>query len=259
MNPRAVVASVVVSAVLLVVGATGSSPAARPVPDTRNPDLLASAHPTSARPTVSDDAFDVTRLRGFDASADTAALTSTTCDACDGQSTALHVVYAPRSQRVGLDNVATAWAQECTGCVSTALSVQVAVVRSGLAVSPNNRALAVNVACQGCHTAALAFQVVMATEHPEPMSDAELAALQAWVADQETALRAIVSAAPTEEPTSTPAPTSPSLTSAPPETPAATPRRTARRQAASALDDLTRLLTDALGAEPVSRDVAISR
>ena len=129
MNPRATVVPVVAAALVLVASIGGSSPAAHPGPTQGTLDLLASAHPTAVEPAVTDAVHDVARVRGRDVEADTAALASTTCDGCTGESTALHVVYLSRPQRADLDNVATAWAQECTGCTSTALSVQVVVVR----------------------------------------------------------------------------------------------------------------------------------
>ena len=54
MIPRRSLAHVIVLAVALVAVAAGASPAARTIPDHGTLDLLASAHPTSARPAVTD-------------------------------------------------------------------------------------------------------------------------------------------------------------------------------------------------------------
>lgn len=260
MNPRAGFAPVLVGAVLLVAAVGGSSPAAHPDPWPRTLDLVASAHPTSAMPTVSDTAYAAIRVRGPAVEADTAAITSTTCDDCVGESTALHVVHVPRARRAGLDNVATAWAQECKGCTSTALSVQVVVLGGSPTAVPNNRALALNAACDGCRTAALAYQVVLVSDRAAPLNDEELAGLQAWVDEQAASLRAMVAAPLPEQPVPT-ATQEPTVT--PTETPTVTrvPRTRAalRRDAVSALGELEALLTAALPATVVSADVDVSR
>ena len=120
-------------------------------------------------PTVVDRAYDGrVWLRGADVYADAAAITSSTCDGCAGESTTLQVVYAGRARRARLDNVATAWAQECVRCTGTALSVQVVVLRGRPTTVPNNRALSLTAACDGCRTTALAFQVVLVADDAEP-------------------------------------------------------------------------------------------
>lgn len=276
MSARTGLASVLAGAVVLVAAFGGSSPAAHPDPWPRALDLLASAHPSSATPTVSDTAYAAIRVRGPAVDADTAALTSTTCADCVGESTALHVVYVPRARRADLDNVATAWAQECRGCTSTALSVQVVVLGGRSTAVPNNRALSVTAACDGCRTAALAYQVVLVADRVAPLSDEELGSLQAWVDEQAASLRALVAAPLPDPPTpsSTPSPTptvSPTATLTPVPrtvrpirptmTPEATPstRAALRRDAVSALGELERLLTDALDAESVSGEVDLDR
>ncbi|PKH37968.1 hypothetical protein SAMN05192575_1011054 [Nocardioides alpinus] len=276
MKRRTAVAPIVAGALVLVAVLGGASPAAHPDPWARTLDLVASAHPTSAEPSVSDTAYAAVRVRGPAVEADTAALTSTTCDGCVGESTALHVVYVPRARRAGLDNVATAWAQECQGCTSTALSVQVVVLAGRPEAVPNNRALSLTAACDGCRTSALAFQVVLVADRAAPLGAEELAGLRAWVDEQAALLRASV-AAPLPDPPTTEATPTPTPTETPTETPSVTvpspspapstsagrpvlrdPQRL-RRDAVSAIDELEALLTAALPAVVASADVDVSR
>jgi hypothetical protein len=220
-------------------------------------------------PAVVDRAYDGRGvIRGIDVSADAAALTSTTCDGCAGESTTLQVVYASRARRARVDNVATAWAQECAGCTGTALSVQVVVLRGRPTAVPNNRALSVTAACDSCRTSALAFQVVLVADDAAPMGEAELAGLRAWFDEQAAVVRASVTQVPTQDPTPTgdPTPTEPTptpgATGRPPKSGGSDPikpDRLMRRDATSALAELQSLLTDALDADPVSADVEISR
>jgi hypothetical protein len=264
-NPRGALAPGLVLALALVASAAASSPRAHPVPDRGTVDLLASAHPTTARPAATDAAYSATRLSGLFAKADTAALTSATCDGCAGTSTALHVVYLPQARRADLDNVATAWAQECQGCTGTALSVQVAVLGGRPTVLPDNRALSLTAACEGCQVSALAFQVVLVADRAKPMTREELAGLRAWFDEQAAALQASVASPPPptpDEPTSSPTPTpTPTATPMPDEATRtrAPDSRRARRDAASALDELADLLSTALQAETVAADVDLSR
>lgn len=266
MTLRGALAPIVLTTVLLVAAAGGSSPAAHPDPETHTLDLLASAHPTSAEPTVSDAAYDLSAVRGADIKADTAALTSATCDGCVGESTALHVVYAKRTNSARLDNVANAWAQGCRGCTSTALSVQVVVLRGRPVAVPNNRALSLTAACDSCRTSALAFQVVFMADRARPLSAEAVAELQAWFDEQAAVLRAsVIQPLPDPEPGagsapsgSTSGPTDGMGTDQPQPTPRAKVRR-ARRDAMSALGVLEQLLASDLGAETVSADVEVSR
>ena len=275
MNPRAAVAPIVAAAVVLVAVVGGSSPAAQPDPEGRNIDLLASAHPTTWKQSVSDTAYDVAWSRDAYLKADAAAVASATCDACVGESTTLQVVYARWPRRARLDNVANAWAQECLACTSTALSVQVVVLRGRPVAMPNNRALSVTAACEGCRTAALAFQVVLVADDVGPLSAEELAELRAWVDGQEATLRASVTEPLVEQelpPSPSPSPT-PTETATPSASRTLTPGRLtttrptsqvrpavrARRDAVSALGELEDLLADALDAETVSADVEQSR
>ncbi|RYB89447.1 hypothetical protein EUA06_15865 [Nocardioides glacieisoli] len=277
MKPRSAVVPVVVAALVLVASIGGSAPAAHPGPTQGALDLLASAHPTAVEPAVTDAVHDVGRARGREVEADTAALTSTTCDGCTGESTALHVVYLSRPQRADLDNVATAWAQACTGCTSTALSVQVVVVRGAPTLAPNNRALSLTAACQGCRTSALAFQVVLVADRATPLSDDALGELRAWFDEQAAVLRASVVVAPPPSATPTPSPTpTTEPTTGPVETPTPyalpsdgattepppaqarpTSARRLRRDATSALGVLEQLLADDLGGETFSADVEV--
>ena len=279
MNPRSALVPVVAAAVALVAITGGSSPAAHPDPRQGGLDLLSSAHPTAATPRIVDRAYDARGwIRVPDVSADSAAVTSVTCDGCAGESTTLQVVYAHRATRARLDNVATAWSQECEACTGTALSVQVVVLRGRPATMPNNRAIALNAACAGCRTSALAFQVVLVADSAEPLGSGELADLRAWVDEQAALLRASVlaplpepptptpSPTPTVEPTETltptPEPTKPVPTTdpgiAPPDPTGTSPRR-ARRQATNALAELEGLLTRALDADTVASDVEVAR
>lgn len=271
MNRRTVLLPAVATALVLVATSGGSSPAAHPDGGRSSAvDLLASAHPSGAVPTVVEQAYDGRGwVRGFDVAADTAALTSATCDGCAGESTTLHVIYASRARRARLDNVANAWAQECTGCTGTALSVQVVVLRGRPTAVPNNRALSVTAACDTCRTSALAFQVVLVADDAAPMSDDELAGLRAWFDEQAAAVRASVAPVPTQDPTPTgdptptePPPTTGAPTGRPPKSGGSDPikpDRLMRRDATSALSELEALLTTALDAEPVSADVELSR
>lgn len=273
---RAAAAYVVTGALVLVAAVGGASPAAHRNPAAGSLDLLASAHASEVQPSASEAAFDVVRARGDDLETDTAALASSTCDACVAESTALHVVYASHARRARLDNVADAWAQGCARCASTALSVQVVVLRGRPESAPTNRAVALNAACDTCRTSALAFQVVLVSDDATPLRGADLDELRAWFDEQAAALRASVvipaadptpTASPTPEPTATPTdslggtPTSLGGTPTPTPDPATSARgaRAARRDTASALAGLTALLADALDAEPVSADVEVSR
>ena len=278
MTPATALAPVVAGAFVLVALLGGSSPAAEHGQDPTTPDLLSSAHPTPARTTVRDTAYAAAEVRRTLVETDTAALTSSTCDGCVGESTTLHVLYAPAARRARLDNVANAWAQECRGCTGTALSVQVVVLDGHPVTAPSNRALALTAACEDCRTSALAFQVVLVGDPAAPMSAAELAALRAWVDGQAALLRASVSGPPpvpptTPTPTTDPTPT-PSLTPEPatsvpgspsptrPTTdtrPSAPHKAHARRDPASALGQLQGLLSSALDARVVAADVEVSR
>lgn len=276
MTPRRALVPVVAAAaaVAAVAVAGGSSTGARPSGPTAL-DLVSSAHPTGAMPAVADRAFDArVWAGGLGVSVDTAALTSTTCDGCAGESTSLHVVYADRAQRAQLDNVATAWTQECRSCAASALSVQVVVLHGRPTTVPNNRALALDAACSLCRTAAVAYQVVLVADDAQPMTDAEVAELRAWFDEQAAVVRQSVvdpadpqgptpteptpTTSPTPTPTRPPDPADPTA-STPAPRPAAAGSRRVRRDAVSALGALERLLTSALDADAVAADVDVSR
>ena len=225
-------------AVLLGAAASASTASATdPRPGVRDLDLVASANPTTAAPTRTDDAYAYVVTRHRPVQADAAATGSATCDGCDATSTALQVLYLDHGRRARLDNTATAWTQGCADCTATVLSVQVAVLRGMRATAPNNRALALNAACASCRVAGVAYQMVVSTR-ARRLSPQLLAELRAWVADQAAALRA-QTAAPT------------------PRRGRESAERRARRAARAALAGLEGLVTDGLDAVPVSADVAI--
>lgn len=285
---RSVAAYVVLGGILLAtVGPT--SGAAHPERDRRSLDTTSSAHPSSVRPAVRDDAFAEGATRDREVEADATGTSSATCDGCTAESTTLQVLYVSRARAARLDNAAVAWTQTCRECTATSLSVQVVVLRGRPTVVPNNRALALNAACAACRTASAAFQLVVVADQADRLSEQSLAELRAWFDDQAALLRASVAApaagptppgpgptapttapptAPPPEPTSapTPAPTSESTAVPPAETATTRPRGSRRRDtagdqqvAASALAELTGLVTTDLAAEKVSSDVVLTR
>ncbi len=285
---RSVAAYVVLGGVLLAtVGPT--SGAAHPERDRRALDTTSSAHPSSVRPSVRDDAFAEGATRDREVEADATGTSSATCDGCAAESTTLQVLYVSRARAARLDNAAVAWTQSCRECTATSLSVQVVVLRGRPTVVPNNRALALNAACAACRTASAAFQLVVVADGADRLSEQSLTELRTWFDDQAALLRASVVApadgptppgptptapttapttAPPPEPTSapTPAPTSESTALPPAETATTRPRGSRRRDtagdqqvAASALAELTGLVTTDLSAEKVSSDVVLTR
>lgn len=219
-------AAVLVSLVVGVQGAAGA-PAQRSwdawmLP--RNPDLTATAIPGPESPHVVSKALRVARVGLLPFKADATASGVATCDGCTADSTALQIVYVPRGSRGTVDNVATAWSR-CADCRATALSVQVVVVEGPPEIRANNRALSVNAACDGCHTASAAFQVVVAGAHDPRLSPSDRRELEAWVAEQAARLR---------------------------DTSTQPPARRARPDR-RALEDLTRMVNDALGTRTVQR------
>ncbi|WP_107774031.1 hypothetical protein [Nocardioides sediminis] len=271
-------AYVALAGVLLAGGAgTTSGPARKSAPG-RVLDLTASAHPSSARPAVSDRAFAEGATREREVDADASGTSSATCDGCAAESATLQVLYVQRAGTARLDNAAVAWTQACTGCTATSLSVQVVVVRGGPALVPNNRALALNAGCTSCRTTAVAYQVVVAADRARRLSAESLAELRAWFDDQAAQVRASVAAPPPDpaappapDPTSAPAPgpteptASPTASPAPDPAPQPQSRRPRRRDAASeqraaaaALDTLTGLVAQDLSAVAVSSDVELT-
>ncbi len=240
---RRTVTVTALATVLVAATAATSAPAAHPDRSVDDLDLVASANPSAAEPVVADDAFDDVVTWRRTSKADVTATASATCDGCDAASTALQVLYVGNGRETRLDNTAAAWTQACGGCVATALSVQVVVVRGTPSLVPNNRALAVNAACATCRATGVAFQVVVAARHARRISGADLAALRTWVAEQAAALRS---------PAAEPGPESTSRISK-------QARRRAQRAADSALVNLELLVTDAVGAVPLSSEVDLRR
>jgi hypothetical protein len=267
---------VALAGVLLAGGAGTTSGVARWSPPERVLDLAASAHPSSARPAVTDSAFAEGATRERDVDADASGTSSATCDGCAAESATLQVLYVARARATRLDNAAVAWTQACTGCTATSLSVQVVVVRGRPALVPNNRALALNAGCTSCRTTAAAFQVVVVADRARRLSAASLAELQAWFDDQAAQVRgsvALPAASPVPDPTAPPAPDPtaspvPEPTASPAPEPAPDPpqsRRARRRDAASeqqaataALDALAGLVTGDLSGVAVSSDVELT-
>lgn len=275
---------VALAGVLLAGGAGTTSGVARYSPPERVLDLAASAHPSSARPAVTDSAFAEGATRERDVDADASGTSSATCDGCTAESATLQVLYVARARAARLDNAAVAWTQACTGCASTSLSVQVVVVRGRPTVVPNNRALALNAGCTSCRTTAAAYQVVVVADRARRLSAASLAELRAWFEDQAAQVRASVALpapdpaaspvpSPAPDPTASPAPEptaspAPDPTASPAPEPAPDPpqsRRARRRDAASeqqaataALDALAGLVTGDLSGVAVSSDVELT-
>lgn len=264
MRGRGVAVHLVLGAVLLGGVADASTRAVHPDTDPRHLDLVASAHPSSARPDDQDAAFAEDTVRDRVVKADAVATTSVVCPGCTGESATLQVLYLSRADEAELDNAATAWTQDCRSCTATALSVQVVVLRGRPTARPDNRALAVTAGCDTCRTSAAAFQVVVVADRAGRLSDESLAELRAWFDEQAAALRASVAEPP-------PAPsqpgTEPNASPTTEPTPTATPRehgsdrqgRLARRAATTALADLRGLVSAGLGARPVSARVDVTR
>jgi hypothetical protein len=220
------IAATVAGALVLVLGSSMMSSLAHTGQRWQGIDLTASAHPSEDSPEVTDRAFDVTSTWQRSVSADTSALTSATCDNCNGHSATLQVVYARWTTDLEVDNAAVAWSS-CTHCRGTALSVQVVVVQGARSVTANNRALATNAACEDCDTAALAYQLVVATPDGERLSYTAMRELSEWVDAQDRLLRGGTAATP----------------------------RTQSRQSASGADALESLVNEDLGSQTKEVDV----
>ncbi len=218
-------------AVLLLASAAG---AAQRAPDDRRRDLdvVASAQPSDQRRVDTDSAFDEVMVREGDVKADAISTSVTTCHGCRAESSVLQVLYVP-GPSARLDNVASAWTQDCWDCTGTALAVQVVVIGPATRARATNRALAAGGACATCRTATAAFQVVVQAGAVRRLPDATIAEIAAWADAQEAALRAAVVA------------------------PSA-PRRAAGR-AARSLGDLRRVVVRALDARTRSARVAVTR
>ncbi|UUZ61244.1 hypothetical protein [Nocardioides sp. B-3] len=189
----AIAARLLLGAVLLT-GAVGSG---KPGADQqRDLDVVASAQPTDLQPEQRDAVFTETVTGRATVRADLVATTSTTCHGCAGESAGLRVLYLTGVEQAQLDNVATAWTRDCWDCSATALAVQVVVVPGRPGLQPANRSFSVTDACATCRTAAAAFRVVVTLDPVTRFPEQTLAELRARFAEQETALRAAVTAPP---------------------------------------------------------------
>ena len=183
----------VLLASLLLAGAANAT-ARGPADERRDLDLVASAQPSEQRRDDRDHVAAEVMVREGDVKSDVVATAVTACHGCRGESAALQVLYVPGPSSARVDNVASAWNQDCWDCSSTALAVQVVVIGRGTRARPTNRALAVGDACATCRTATAAFQVVVQVDAVDRLPDAALAELGAWFQAEVAALRASVQA-----------------------------------------------------------------
>lgn len=193
MTGSAIAVRLLVGAVLLT-GTVGSGE--HRADDQRDLDLVASAQPSDLHPDQRDEVFAESVVGTADVRADLVATTSTTCHGCAGESAGLQVLYLTRAKQAQLDNVATAWIQNCWDCSATALAVQVVVVPGRPGAQPANRSFSVTGTCATCRTAAAAFQVVVTLDPVTRFPEQTLTELRAWFAEQEAVLRAAVTAPP---------------------------------------------------------------
>lgn len=142
-------------------------------------DLVTSAQPTAARPTVDDADSRVVWVPPGEEKTDAVATSSAECAGCRGDARTVQVVDARASAALRADNVAAAWSR-CTDCGATAVSVQLVVAARSTEVTANNRALAVNAACTRCGTAAAAYQLVVVAPGSVDLRGLR-AQLRAWV------------------------------------------------------------------------------
>jgi hypothetical protein len=172
---------------LAVIGGSGWS-AANKAQDPHAFDLAAVAVATDAIPSVTDNAFDVTRLGGGNVNAEVTAGADTNCDGCSSTAASLGVVYVNNPGEAKVDNLATAATSACTDCDSASLSVQVVVMRRAGTIVANNRSLAVNAACEGCHASAAAYQFVVVAPGNQQLRPQDIAELREWAQAQLDAL-----------------------------------------------------------------------
>jgi len=142
-------------------------------------DLVTSAQPARATPTVDDEASRLVWVPRDEVKTDAVATASVECAGCHGDARTVQVVDARSSAALRADNVATAWSR-CTDCGATAVSVQLVVAARSTEVTANNRALAVNAACSRCGTAAAAYQLVVVAPGSVDLRGLR-AQLRAWV------------------------------------------------------------------------------
>lgn len=157
-----------------------------------NLDAAASAIPTPAQTTVTDQAADLLRAPQRGVKATSVATATSNCDSCHGEATTVQVIYFDGTGSNTADNVATAWSQ-CRDCSSNAVSVQVVFAKHSEQVIVNNRALALNlpvaadIPCTGCDTRAVAMQYVLVGGSRRDLSAATktlVAGLQMTLADR---------------------------------------------------------------------------
>ncbi|WP_125610270.1 hypothetical protein [Specibacter cremeus] len=148
-------------------------------------DAASSAIPSTANPTVGDNAVATARTSSSAAKAVASSVATSNCDGCSGTSTTFQVVYFTGTAATG-DNTAAAWSS-CTGCTSSAVSVQLVVARRAQPLTVNNRALALNSGCVDCNTSAAAIQFVIAGGSYRELSSqakALISEIQAELADR---------------------------------------------------------------------------
>lgn len=152
--------------------------------DTGELDVSALAITASHSPTVSDEAFDVGRLRGRDVAAETSATATSDCDGCTATGVAVTVSYVSPKDTVRADNIASAWSSSCAGCTSRAVSVQVVVLHRAATLRVDNRALAAAAGCRECTTSALAYQLVVVSDDRRTFDRQALDELRRWARAQ---------------------------------------------------------------------------
>jgi hypothetical protein len=181
--------------VLAVAAAAQSTPGFH---DSGRLDLVSSAEPTDAAPSVTDRAFDVAFSSRNQVKANAVSTTSVLCDGCHGDARGIQIVFLDRPRRAEVDNVATAWSS-CTGCDGSAVSVQIVFMRHGGDLIANNRSLAVNAACDTCATRAAAYQIVLVLPGRQAVPGAFRQQVKQWAARQAATLRRVHGDVPAKE------------------------------------------------------------
>ncbi|GAB3081801.1 hypothetical protein GCM10027053_53380 [Intrasporangium mesophilum] len=171
------IASVAVMAALVLV-----QPASQADGDHSRAQLVASAQASPGIPSASESltAWDKVGRAGR---VTTTATSSASCDGCDANASAVHVVRTIGGGGTSADNVAVAWANSCTGCRASAVSVQVVLVVGSQPIVANNRSLAVNAACVGCTSDATAVQFILVGGKRSDLSEAAQSLLRQLVRD----------------------------------------------------------------------------
>jgi len=160
-------------------GAVAPAPAALP----SRSDVVSSAHPTAADPTVRQETVRTAGILGLRPRVNAVATTSATCAGCRGDAVAVQVVEVMGGWRVAADNVATAWAR-CRGCTADAVSVQLVLLHRSGGLTTNNRALAVTGDCRRCSAGAAAYQIVLDATGAPANLDRLRDEVAAWAAQQ---------------------------------------------------------------------------